>query len=207
MINKHLGPMTEDPLLLAAQTSLFSWELLRPLRLVSLAVGVALLIAGSVWLPSADWDVPLCFVMAIPTYVLAPWAFRQMYYFRWRWMPLAGVALWATIDAIYSLYWWLCGFDALATFRPVNFFYCLWLFWICGFVWNVDYAKIKLREKCRLDEVCGWHVRQLRLVFRLLPVVFLIAILTGLVGCMVVMFAATGGDVDVIHGLVIVEGK
>lgn len=107
---------------------MFSRELLRPLRLVSLGVGIGLLIAGSVWLPSTDWDVPICFVMALPTYVLAPWAFRQVYYFRWRWMLLAAVGLWAAIDGSYSLYWSLRGFDALAEFRPANFFYCLWFF-------------------------------------------------------------------------------
>lgn len=95
---------------------------------MSLGVGIGLLIAGSVWLPSTDWDVPICFVMALPTYVLAPWAFRQVYYFRWRWMLLAAVGLWAAIDGSYSLYWSLRGFDALAEFRPANFFYCLWFF-------------------------------------------------------------------------------
>lgn len=176
--------MTDDPLLLVAQTPLFSRELLRPLRLVSLAVGIVLLIAGSIWLPSADWDVPLCFVMAFPTYVLAPWAFRQVYYLRWRWMPLAGVAMWATIDGTYSLYWWLRGFDALAIFRPANFFYCMWLFWICGFIWNVDYAKMKLGWKCRLEGVGGRFERKRMFVFRLLPVIFLVVFLTGLVGCL-----------------------
>jgi len=167
--------------LLDARTSLFSRELMRPLRLASLATGIALLIAGSIWLPSSDWDVPLCFVMALPTYVLAPWAFRQMYYFRWRWMPLAGVALWATIDGSYSLYWWLRGFDALETFRPANFFYCLWLFWICGFVWNVDYTKIEMGV-CQSKEVGALKGRELKFAFRVLSAIVLVAFLTGLVG-------------------------
>ena len=64
---------------LEAATPLFSRELLRPLRLMSLIVGIGILIAGSIWTPSIDWDVPLCFVMGLPAYVLAPWAFRQMY--------------------------------------------------------------------------------------------------------------------------------
>lgn len=53
-------------MLLDADTPLFSRELARPLRLLSLAVGIGLLIAGSEYLPSSDWDVPLCFVMGIP---------------------------------------------------------------------------------------------------------------------------------------------
>lgn len=127
--------------MLDAKTQLFSRELIRPVRLASLAVGILILIAGSIWTPSIDWDVPLCFVMGLPAYVLAPWAFRQMYYFRWKWMPLAGLAMWFVIDGVYSAYWTLVGFDSLAIFRPANFFYCIWLFWISGFVWNIDLSK------------------------------------------------------------------
>ncbi len=122
-------------------TPLFSRKLLCPLRLMSLVVGIGILIAGSIWTPSIDWDVPLCFVMGLPAYVLAPWAFRQMYYLRWKWIPLAGFAMWFVIDGVYSAYWTLVGFDSLAIFRPANFFYCIWLFWISGFVWNIDLSK------------------------------------------------------------------
>ena len=72
---------------------LFSRELLAPWRLASLVFGLGLLIAGSVFLPSMDWDVPLCFVMGIPAYILAPWAFRQFWYLRWKWMPCALLAV------------------------------------------------------------------------------------------------------------------
>lgn len=130
-------------MLLDADTPLFSRELARPLRLLSLAVGIGLLIAGSEYLPSSDWDVPLCFVMGIPAYVFAPWAFRQVYYFRWWKLLPAAIALWLTIDGSYTLYWWLKDFDALSAFRPANYFYCIWLFWACGVVFNIDYAKFR----------------------------------------------------------------
>jgi len=169
--------------LLDATCPLVSRELVQPVRLASLAVGIGLLIAGSVWLPSTDWDIPLCFVMALPAYVIAPWAFRQVYYFRWRWLAFAALALWVTVDGTYSLYWWLRGFDALATFRPVNFVYCVPIFWICGFIWNIDFAKLVFRWKpIKLEEV-GEHMEQ-RMMFgiRIVFVVFLIIALTSFVG-------------------------
>lgn len=133
--------------LLKAETPLFSRELLRPLRLLSLAAGIALLIAGSIYLPSTDWDIPICFIMGIPAYVLAPWVFRQVFNFRWKWLLPAALALWFAIDGTYSAYWHLRGFDALAVFRPANYFYCIWLFWACGFVWNIDCSKIVWSRK------------------------------------------------------------
>lgn len=168
--------------MLDAKTPLFSRELIRPLRLASLVVGIGILIAGSIWTPSIDWDVPLCFVMGLPAYVLAPWAFRQMYYFRWRWMPLAGLAMWFVIDGVYSVYWTLVGFDSLTIFRPANFFYCIWLFWISGFVWNIAMPKmcdLFLRRSKDADR--SWEHR-IRFILRLIMTVLLIAVLTDSVG-------------------------
>ena len=67
--------------LIDKDTPLFSNELIAPWRLASLGVGLALLILGSVFLPSDDWDVPVCLVMGLPAYVLAPWAFRPANFF------------------------------------------------------------------------------------------------------------------------------
>lgn len=169
---------------LEAATPLFSRELLRPLRLMSLIVGIGILIAGSIWTPSIDWDVPLCFVMGLPAYVLAPWAFRQMYYLRWKWMPLAGLAMWFVIDGVYSAYWTLMGFDSLAIFRPANFFYCIWLFWISGFVWNIDLSKMKDFLPRRLKDADGCWACRMWFACRLILTILLMVILTGCVGCL-----------------------
>ncbi|MCQ2394120.1 MAG: hypothetical protein MJ249_07510 [Kiritimatiellae bacterium] len=123
--------------ILDADCPLFSRELLTPWRLVTLVGGLAVLVLGSVVLPSDDWDVPICFVMGIPAYVLAPWAFRQVWYLRWKWLLLAALAFWVTVDGSYTLYWGLRGFPNLPEFRPANFVYCLPLFWLAGFVWNL----------------------------------------------------------------------
>ena len=71
---------------------LITRALINPWRLASLGVGLVLLIVGSLYLPSEDWDIPICFVMGIPAYILAPWAFRKIWYFQWKWWPLAALA-------------------------------------------------------------------------------------------------------------------
>ena len=134
--------------ILDADCPLFSRELLTPWRLVTLVGGLAVLVLGSVVLPSDDWDVPICFVMGIPAYVLAPWVFRQVWYLRWKWLLLAALAFWVTVDGSYTLYWGLRGFPNLPEFRPANFVYCLPLFWLAGFVWNLG----------RRGERFCWHL-------------------------------------------------
>ena len=124
--------------LLDKNTPICSHELIAPWRLLSLGVGLAILVLGSFFLPSDDWDLGICFVMGLPSYVISPWVFRQVYYFRWKWLVLAAVALWLAIDGFYSFYWYLRGFEHLARFRPANFVYCTPIFWMSGFVWNLD---------------------------------------------------------------------
>ena len=129
--------------LLSKGCPLFSRELLAPWRLASLVFGLGFLIAGSVFLPSMDWDVPLCFVMGMPAYVLAPWAFRQFWYLRWKWMPFALLVFWMSVDGAYSLYWWLRGADFLSQFRLANLEYCTPIFVLAGFFWNLDFSQVR----------------------------------------------------------------
>ena len=90
-------------LFLDKNVPLISKELLNPWRLASLGVGLVLLVLGSVYLPSDDWDVPLCFVMGLPAYVLAPWTVRQAFGLRWKWLVPAAFAFWLTVDGTYTL--------------------------------------------------------------------------------------------------------
>lgn len=125
--------------LLVSDTPMFSIRLFDSWRLAALGVGLVLLIFGSIFLPSDDWDIGICFAMGLPAYVLAPWVFRQVYYIRWRWMFFAALAFWVSIDGVYSFYWYLRDFEHLAQFRPANFIYCTPIFWMAGFVWNLDF--------------------------------------------------------------------
>ena len=115
---------------LAKDCPLVSRELVRPWRLAALAVGIGILIAGSHLTPSADWDYPICFIMGLWAYVFAPWTVRALVYLDWKRLPLAWLFAWAGIDGVYSLYWWLRGFDALQAFRGPNIVFSAPLYFI-----------------------------------------------------------------------------
>lgn len=166
---------------LKAICPLVSRELIYPWRLASLVAGLALLIAGSFWFPSEDWDIPICLVMGVPAYVFSPWAFRQIWYLRWKWWPLAALAFWFTVDATYSVYWWCRGFPALQEFRPANFFYCTPIFWISGFFWNLDLKGLRICPTMPLTDDGEALERRMSTGFRLVLVVFCILLLTRVV--------------------------
>ena len=115
---------------------LFSRALADPWRLGALAAGIGILIVGSHVTPSPDWDYPI-FIMGLWAYVFAPWTVRAIVYLQWRRMPLAWLFAWAGIDGVYSLYWWLRGFESLSVFRGPNTAYSTPLYFICGFVMNI----------------------------------------------------------------------
>ncbi len=143
---------------LAKDCPLVSRELVRPWRLAALAVGIGILIAGSHLTPSADWDYPICFIMGLWSYVFAPWTVRALVYLDWKRLPLAWLFAWAGIDGVYSLYWWLRGFDALQAFRGPNIAYSAPLYFIFGLAMN-------LRLLVRYDApqgICGDLVDSVR---------------------------------------------
>lgn len=110
-------------------------ELLRPWKLVTLAIGLALLIAGARLTPAPDWDVPISIIMAGVAYVTAPWCMRVLVERQWRWWPLMAVLTWFAVDGCYALYWSVVNPNALALMREANAPASLALFWMCGLVW------------------------------------------------------------------------
>lgn len=107
----------------------------QPWKLVSFAVGLALLIAGSFHYPAPDWDVPVSILMATLAYLTAPWSMRTMLERRWRDWPLMLFLTWLTVDGGYALYWHFRDPAALALMRDVNFPASLSLYWVCGLLW------------------------------------------------------------------------
>ena len=79
--------------------------------------------------------------MGICAYVCAPWTVRALVYRRWKWLPVAFLLMWVSIDGVYSLYWWCRGFDALQIFRGANAIYCLPLYFALGFVMNFEMRR------------------------------------------------------------------
>jgi hypothetical protein len=44
------------------------------LKAITFLVGLGLLLAGAVWLEYPDWDIGICFVMALTTLATAEWS-------------------------------------------------------------------------------------------------------------------------------------
>jgi hypothetical protein len=110
-------------------------EYRRPWKLVTLAIGIALLIAGSYHLPAPDWDIPISFIMAILAYLTAPWSLRVIVERQWRRWPLMLFLTWFTVDGCYAIYWTFRNPVALAQMRDANFLASLSLYGMCGVIW------------------------------------------------------------------------
>ena len=118
-------------------------ELLRPWKLGTLAIGIALLIAGSYFQPAPDWDITISFIMAFFAYLTAPWSLRVIVERRWRWWPAMLFATWFTVDGCYWIYWHFKNPVALDLMREANFPASLSLYAMCGLVW---YYRGSLRD-------------------------------------------------------------
>ncbi len=110
-------------------------EYLRPWKLFTLAAGLFLLVVGALLDIAPDWDVPISIIMALLAYLTAPWSLRVLLHRRWRWLPLALLATWFTVDGCYALYWGWRDPHALALMRAYNFPASLALYGLCGVTW------------------------------------------------------------------------
>lgn len=110
-------------------------EYLRPWKLVTLALGIALLVLGSFYYEAPDWDIPISLIMAILAYLTAPWSMRVLIERQWRFWPLMLFFTWFTVDGCYAIYWHFKNPVALALMREANFPASLSLYGMCGIVW------------------------------------------------------------------------
>ena len=110
-------------------------EFLRPWKLVTLASGVGLLVAGSFYVGAPDWDIPISLIMAGLAYLTAPWSLRVIIERRWRWWPAMLFATWFTVDGCYAIYWHFTDPVALDLMREANFPASLSLYGMCGLLW------------------------------------------------------------------------
>ncbi len=110
-------------------------EYCRPWKLATLAAGIALLILGSFYYEAPDWDIPISFIMAIFSYLTAPWSLRVILERKWRLWPAMLFATWFTVDGCYAIYWYFKNPVALEMMRDVNFPASLSLYGMCGIVW------------------------------------------------------------------------
>lgn len=110
-------------------------EYLRPWKLTTLAIGIALLILGSFYYNAPDWDVPISFIMAILAYLTAPWSLRVILERRWQLWPAMLFLTWFTVDGCYAIYWHFKDPAALEMMRSANFPASLSLYGLCGMIW------------------------------------------------------------------------
>lgn len=110
-------------------------EYLRPWKLTTLGIGIALLVAGSYHYDAPDWDVPISFIMALLAYFTAPWSMRVLVERKWNLWPAMIFATWFTVDGGYAIYWHFKYPVALELMRSANFPASLSLYGMCGILW------------------------------------------------------------------------
>ena len=110
-------------------------DYLRPWKLVSLAIGIALLISGSYFYGAPDWDIPISLIMAGLAYLTAPVSMRIILERKWKQFPLMLFYTWFTVDGSYAIYWYFVDPVALDMMRSANFPASLSLYAMCGLAW------------------------------------------------------------------------
>ena len=114
-------------------------ELLRPWKLLSFGIAMALLLYGALNYHIADWDVGVTLLMGGLTYLLAPWSVHTIVNAirlrppLWPLQILAALlAALLVVDWVYMLYHHLAGSQ---TYREANFFVSMPLYFIAGTLW------------------------------------------------------------------------
>ncbi|NQW93651.1 MAG: hypothetical protein HQ446_06395 [Polaromonas sp.] len=130
-------------------------ELLRPWKLATLAIGIALLIAGRFYYKAPDWDVPISLIMALVAYATASWSMHVMVERQWKNWPSMLVVTWFSVDGCYWLYWRWQDPVTLEMMREANAPASLSLYWMCGLVWYFrgtvrEYVGFVQTQWCRL---------------------------------------------------------
>jgi hypothetical protein len=116
-------------------------EYLRPWKLITFSIGLIFLIWGAYYYQFQDWDVGVSIVMAVLTYLTAPWSIRVVWERRWGWLPLAIFYGWLSVDGSYWAWHTFAG-NAMLRDGQWQTSLCLWL--ICGFLWlpRTDIASL-----------------------------------------------------------------
>lgn len=107
-------------------------DYLQPWKLATLAIGLALLIAGAFYYQFQDWDIGISLIMGVMAYLFAPWSVRALLARHWRKLPLILFLYWLTVDGVYVGYNELLGHWYV---REANFWCSTTLYWLCGVIW------------------------------------------------------------------------
>ena len=124
----------------------FTKPLLRPWKLITLLFGISILIAGAFYEQLPDWDVGISIIMALLTYITAPFFIRTIYYRRWYLLPPAFFLAWLSIDGSYCLYSEWLGHPYL---REANALASTPLYLMMGLFWLWDGTLHELLTQLR----------------------------------------------------------
>jgi len=110
-------------------------ELLRPWKLATLAIGIAVLIAGSIYTPAPDWGIADSILLAVFTYLTAPtvarWVFDRRY---WLW-PVGVYLIWLGSIGLYRMWWMRVDPSALALMGDSAHVVNVCMYIACGLFW------------------------------------------------------------------------
>jgi hypothetical protein len=126
--------------------STYFTELLRPGKLITLALGIQILIIGSYTEGAPDWDVGISLIMAVVAFLTAPQAVRGLEHFvvqlfkqrafAWKHLLASLFLVWFGADGCYYLYWSWVNPWALEMMREANLLASVCLFLLCGYLWK-----------------------------------------------------------------------
>jgi hypothetical protein len=124
----------------------------RPWKLLTLAVGIVLLVAGSFHYQAPDWDIPISLIMASLAYLTAPWSLRILLERRWKLWPAMLFAIWFSVDGCYWIYWHYRNPAVLDLMRSANFPASLSLYGLCGVPWlyRGSLRQLVAELRCRI---------------------------------------------------------
>ena len=103
------------------------------LKALSFSIGLGLLLYGALYLDYPDWDMGVSFVMALTTLATAEWSTMVIWTRQWRWLPLAALWIWLSVDGVYWAYWSLVRPEAMI--REGQWMASLCLYALCGVIW------------------------------------------------------------------------
>ena len=114
-------------------------ELLRPWKLITFCIAMALLLYGAIFFGIKDWDIGVTVLMGGLTYLMAPWSvyvllsairYRPRYWYLH--IIAAVVAGIFVVDWVYMAYHGAVGNP---TYRDANFYASTPLYFLAGAVW------------------------------------------------------------------------
>jgi hypothetical protein len=113
-------------------------DLFVPFKLFTLAIGIAILCFGAIYEQLDDWDFGVSFVMAILTFLTAPFVCQAIKRLDWCMLPLAALFFWFSVDGSYVLYNSIAGHLIV---REANFYASAPLYFMCGLFWSLPSFK------------------------------------------------------------------